>query len=230
MPLQTLERPDTKSGFISGVASSPAVDSYGHSVRRGAFDASIAKRGLSGPSSVKLLEGHQGLPIGRITRLHTVGSDLKIEAESNMELSRARDLHSIIRHSGGLNFSVGFRLEDFDIVEEKKLKPGEPWLIVKRGDLTEISIVTFPALAEATMDMAKSLSSGAKAHAAWDAAMAKARLDLFRIKLKVNETARAIHKAREQARLEHEALPRVKSPSPTFSNGRAVGLPPRPSR
>ena len=87
MPLQTLERADTKSGFISGVASSPAVDAYGHSVRRGAFDASIAKRGFSGPSSVKLLEGHQGLPIGRITRLHTVGSDLRVEAELNMELS-----------------------------------------------------------------------------------------------------------------------------------------------
>ena len=38
MPLQTLERADVQSGFIGGVASSPAIDSYGHSVRVGAFD------------------------------------------------------------------------------------------------------------------------------------------------------------------------------------------------
>lgn len=101
MPVDTLDRADTQSGFISGVASNPQTDAYGHSVRRGAFDASIARRGLSGPSSVKLLEGHQGLPIGRITRLHTIGQDLQIEAELNMELSRVRDLHSVIRHSGG---------------------------------------------------------------------------------------------------------------------------------
>jgi HK97 family phage prohead protease len=210
MPLQTLDRPDVKSGFISGVASSPAVDAYGHSVRRGAFDASIAKRGLSGPASVKLLEGHQGLPIGRLTRLHTIGSDLRVEAELNMELSRARDLHSIIRHSGGLNFSVGFRLEEFDI--DEKAGVGQPWLIVKKGDLTEISVVTFPALADAQMDMAKSLWPVAKAVSDWDVAMAKARLDLFRIKLKVNEVGRAAHQAREQTRLEYDALRRVKAP------------------
>ena len=101
MTLAVLDRADTKSGFISGVASSPAIDAYGHTVRAWRVRRpSIAKRGLSGPSSVKLLEGHAGLPIGRITRLHTVGVELRLEAELNMDLSRARDLHSIIKHSG----------------------------------------------------------------------------------------------------------------------------------
>jgi HK97 family phage prohead protease len=195
MTTLTLERDAAaKSGFISGVASSPAIDAYGHSVRRGAFDASIAKRGLSGPSSVKLLEGHAGLPVGRITRLHTVGSDLRIEAELNMELSRARDLHSIIKHSGGLNFSVGFRLEDFDV--DEKAKPGQPWLIVKRGDLTEISIVTFPALAEARMDLkSRSLSpSQSRALADWNAFVSKADASNAAIMRKVAEIRRALHK------------------------------------
>ena len=49
------------------------------------------------------------------------GKISRIEAELNLELQSARDLHSIIKHSGVLNFSVGFRLEDFDVVEEKKL-------------------------------------------------------------------------------------------------------------
>jgi HK97 family phage prohead protease len=202
MAVATLDRADTKSDIarISGVASSPAVDAYGHSVRRGAFDASIAKRGLSGPSSVKLLEGHQGLPVGRITRLHTVGSDLRIEAELNMDLSRARDLHSIIKHSGGLNFSVGFRLEDFDVNE--KAKPGEPWLVVKQGDLTEVSIVTFPACADATMDvkaMARPLSSSLSpvlvvALAKWRAFVAETEARNAATRAKLAEIRRVLHK------------------------------------
>jgi HK97 family phage prohead protease len=154
---------------ISGIASSPAVDSYGHSVRVGAFDASIRARGLSGPQSIKLLEGHQGLPIGRITSLRTVGRDLRIEAELNMELARVRDLHSVIKHSGGLNFSVGFRLEEFDLVD--KPGPNDPYLIVKRGDLHEVSVVTFPACADAQMDMALSRF----APSPFDALLAKAK-------------------------------------------------------
>ena len=75
-------------------------------------------------------------------------------------------------------------------------------------DLTEISVVTFPALAEAMMDLAKS----APAAADWEAFMVKARLDHFRLKLKVNEISSRVRKAREQARLEHEALPRVEAP------------------
>ena len=89
--------------------------------------------------------------MGKILELRTVGQDLKISAELNLELQSARDLHSIIKHSGGLNFSVGFRLEDFDV--DEKAKPGQPWLIVKSGDLHEVSIVTFPACTEATMDL-----------------------------------------------------------------------------
>jgi HK97 family phage prohead protease len=204
MTLAILDRADTKSGFISGVASSPAIDSYGHSVRRGAFDASIARRGLSGPSSVKLLEGHAGLPIGRITRLHTVGVELRLEGELNMELSRARDLHSIIKHSGGLNFSVGFRLEDFDVNE--KAKPGEPWLIVKQGDLTEVSVVTFPACADATMDvkaMARPLpSSLSPALAKWRAFVAETEAKNAAVRMKLVEIRRALYKrARDEATL-----------------------------
>jgi HK97 family phage prohead protease len=196
---------DAKSGFISGIASSPAVDSYGHSVLRGAFDASIARRGLSGPSSVKLLQGHAGLPIGRITSLRTIGQDLRLEAELNMELSSARDLYSVIRHSGGLNFSVGFRLEDFDFVDEKNLKPGQPWLIVKRADLTEISVVTFPALSEARMDFAKSRGFApalTKAVADWEALASKTRLDNFRIRMKLDKLGLRVRKARERQALE----------------------------
>ena len=123
-----------------------------------------------------------------------------------MELSRARDLHSVIKHSGGLNFSVGFTLEDFDLVDEKDLKPGQPWVIIKRGDLIEVSVVTFGACPTAQMDM-KSRSfaptpARAKAAADWEAFMSKARLDQFQLRMKLDQARRAIRKAKEREAFE----------------------------
>jgi HK97 family phage prohead protease len=203
MTLQALDRAvDTKSGFISGVASSPATDSYGHSVRRGAFDASIARRGLSGPQGIKLLQGHSGLPIGRITKLYTIRDELRIEAELNLELQCARDLHSVIKHSGGLNYSVGFKVEDFEL-DEKAKPPNEPWLIVKRGDLMEVSIVTFGACPTAQMDMAKSLRPPhERANADWEMVVARARADNARIRMMLDELRGQVRKARERQALE----------------------------
>ena len=111
MPLQTLDRADVKDGFISGVASTPSTDAFGHSVCAGAFDRSIKAKGLGGPKGVKLLAGHDWAKlIGVITRLEDA---LRIEAQLNLDIGYVRDLHSSIVHNGGLSFSVGFAPEDF---------------------------------------------------------------------------------------------------------------------
>ncbi len=102
---------DVKDGFISGVASTPSTDAFGHSVCAGAFDRSIKAKGLGGPKGVKLLAGHDWAKlIGVITRLEDA---LRIEAQLNLDIGYVRDLHSSIVHNGGLSFSVGFALEDF---------------------------------------------------------------------------------------------------------------------
>ena len=147
-------------GFIAGIASTPSVDAYGHKVLAHAFDKSIRKKGLSGPQGVKLLAHHDWQkPAGRITRLDTVGDNLRIEAELNLYVSYVRDLYSTTIHNGGLSFSVGFALDEFDLIEDAK--PGEPWMIIKSGDLMEVSIVLFPACVDATMEMSKSLPADA---------------------------------------------------------------------
>jgi hypothetical protein len=87
MPLQTLDRADVKDGFISGVASTPSTDAFGHSVCAGAFDRSIKAKGLGGPKGVKLLAGHVWAKlIGVITRLEAVGDALRIEAQLNLDI------------------------------------------------------------------------------------------------------------------------------------------------
>ena len=134
---------------ISGIASTPRPDAYGHIVCAGAFDRSIRARGLTGPGGVKLLLGHDpNKPAGVITSLRTVGDALRIEADLNLRVSYVRDACEIIKQNAGLSFSVGFRLEDY---EETKAN-----LIIKSGDPHEVSIVSFPACSEAVMSMALS--------------------------------------------------------------------------
>lgn len=150
MPLQALDRVDVRDGFISGIASSPSVDAYGHKVMPGAFDASIKRKGLKGPGGIKLLAYHDmNRPAGVITRLETVGHNLRIEAELNLDVSYVKDLHAILKQNGGLSFSVGFTLEDYELVD----RPGDVAMIIKKGDLVEVSVVCFPACVDARMDV-----------------------------------------------------------------------------
>lgn len=158
---------DAPDGYIAGIASTPITDLYGHKVLAGAFDESIKKKGLSGPRGVKLLAGHDWHKIaGVIKKLETVKEKLNIEAQLNLNVSYVKDLYEVTKQNGGLNFSVGFMLEEFEFVDdddedEKGKKKDEEkdeddaWLLIKKGDLMEVSVVTFPACLEAEMSFVK---------------------------------------------------------------------------
>lgn len=140
-------------GYIAGWASTPDLDSYSHVVAKGAFDAAISKRGLSGPKGIKLLISHNWQQVGGVIKvLETRGEGLWIEAQLNLNLSYAKDAYEIAKMNGGLNFSVGFQLQDYEFKEtDGKVE----YLHIKRGDLFEVSVVTFPGNEEATMEYVK---------------------------------------------------------------------------
>jgi HK97 family phage prohead protease len=145
-----------EDGYIKGIASTPSTDLYGHKVEVGAFDKSIKRNGLNGPSGIKLLNHHNMRQVaGNIEKLHTVGKELRIEAQMFLDVSYVKDLYIVAKKVGGLNFSVGFELEEFTFVDGDKSKDGE-YLIIKQGNLIEVSVVTFPAQPDATMDFIKS--------------------------------------------------------------------------
>jgi HK97 family phage prohead protease len=141
-------------GYVAGWASTPDLDSYRHVVKTGAFDESIALRGLNGPKGVKLLMGHDWEKVaGLIKVLETRKKKLWIEAQLNLNISYARDLYEATKMVGGLNFSVGFMLQDYQIKEDAN---EAEYLEIKSGDLFEVSIVPFPGNEEATMEFIKS--------------------------------------------------------------------------
>lgn len=145
-----------EDGYIKGTASTPKTDLMGHKVLAGAFDKSIKRNGLNGPSGIKLLNHHNMRQVaGNIEKLQTIGDELKIEAQLFLDVSYVKDLYTVSKKVGGLNFSVGFELEEFTFVDGEKSKDGE-YLVIKQGNLIEVSVVTFPAQPEATMDFVKS--------------------------------------------------------------------------
>jgi HK97 family phage prohead protease len=145
-------------GYIAGIASTPTIDLQGHQVIKGAFDESIQLKGLTGPKGIKLLAYHDWQrPAGVIKRLDTVGDNLKIAAQLNLNVGYVRDLHEVSKQNGGLNFSCGFRLKDFKFIEEKET--GKEVLLVEKGELIEVSIVVFPAQPDATMEFVKQIDS-----------------------------------------------------------------------
>lgn len=138
-------------GFIAGWASTPDVDYYGDIVRSGAFDESIAQRGLRGPEGVKLLIQHDaGKPAGTIDVLETRDGRLWLEGQLNLEISYVRDYYEAAKMNGGMNFSVGFYVEDAEWNEETEL------FLISKGDLLEVSLVTFPGNRAAHMTEIKS--------------------------------------------------------------------------
>lgn len=145
------QKPD---GYIAGWASTPDLDWYHHIVAPGAFQKSIAERGLTGPRSVKMLIGHDSNKVaGRITVLEYRGTGLWIEAELNLKVSYVQDAYEVMKMTGGWNFSVGFNLKEYKFDETDT---GVEYLHILEGDLFEVSAVPFPANEACTMEFIKS--------------------------------------------------------------------------
>lgn len=126
---------------ISGWASTPDIDHAGHIVRPDAFTASIKRRGLSGPQGIKLLAQHDNHKVvGRITALEPSAHGLWLQGYIEDEISYGKDLALASEAAGGLSFSVGFFPQDADLLR----KGDYEYLEIIRGDLFEVSVVTFP--------------------------------------------------------------------------------------
>lgn len=153
---------DIPDGYVAGWASTKDLDSYGHVVEVGAFSESIAKRGLTGPKSVKFLRGHdRDFPLGVVKVLEYRNDRLWIEAQLNLKVSYAADLWEMLKMSGGFSFSVGFFLQDYSWKAYKGDAEVE-YLYITKGDLFEVSVVPFAGNEEAVMTYVKDMVKDAE--------------------------------------------------------------------
>ena len=136
-------------GLFEGYASLFGVaDMSRDVVEPGAFRESLARRGARG---VKLLWQHDpSTPIGRWLSLVEDARGLKVSGRLSLAVTRARELHALMREGAIDGLSIGFRTERF------RTDPANGQRRLLKIDLWEVSLVTFPMLPGARVSAVKS--------------------------------------------------------------------------
>ena len=140
--------PDVSAdGAVEGYASLFGVVDLGRDrVERGAFRASLARRGASG---IRFLFQHDPAePIGAWVSISEDVRGLRVSGKLNLAVARAREVHALLRQGGLDGLSIGFRA-----VRSLREAGGVRKLI--EIDLWEVSVVTFPMLPDARVAAVK---------------------------------------------------------------------------
>jgi uncharacterized protein len=138
----------TDAGTFEGYASLFEREDLGHDViKRGAFRASLAKRGASG---LRMLFQHDpGQPIGTWDRVYEDARGLFVRGRLTLASSRARDVHALMRSGAIDGLSIGFRTITGVRDPRSRIRR------LMELDLWEISVVTFPMMPEARVEGVK---------------------------------------------------------------------------
>lgn len=203
---------DLPDGYVAGWASTSTRDHYDHVVEPGAFSESIAEKGLTGPTGIKFLHGHdRDKVIGVIKVLDQRGDRLWIEAQLNLNVSYVKDLYETLKMVGGMSFSVGFFLVDYawEINHETK----DEYLRIKKGDLFEVSIVPFPGNSDCTMEFVKNRETLPTTLAQFEKALVAT--GLFKTRVEANKHTMLIKACYKLFAPKEKEAPVAPDPEPT---------------
>ena len=146
----------TEEGEFSGYGSTfgGKADSYGDVIAEGAYAGTILKNGYGG-LGVKMLWQHNSTdPIGKYLSLQENKTGLKVHGKLTKGVQRADEAHLLMKDGVVNSLSIGFSLPD---KESSEFNPKTGIRNLKRIDLHEISLVTFPANTRATITNVKSI-------------------------------------------------------------------------
>ncbi|HEX8463286.1 MAG TPA: HK97 family phage prohead protease [Abditibacterium sp.] len=143
---------DADTGKFGGYASVwGGVDSYGDTILRGAFEATLKDHGTP-----KMFFNHEWtMPIGKYIEAHEDDHGLYVSGELTPGLGLAADVRAAMLHGTLDGLSIGGYLKSGDFEETKK--GGR--LIRSWSKLLEISPVVFPADGAARIDNVKSIDA-----------------------------------------------------------------------
>jgi len=136
-------------GVFSGYASVfDIIDSQKDVIRRGAFERTIKER--AGKGEVRLLWQHRAEePVGTITALREDSRGLYVEGQLLLEIQRGEEAYALLKNSAIEGLSIGYNVLDSEYDYAQGVR------IIKDLELWEISLVTFPANAAATVTHVK---------------------------------------------------------------------------
>ncbi len=144
---------DGDAGYVEGYASVfNSVDSVGDTIHPDAYK-SILENG----EMPKMFFNHDnyGLPIGKWTSMEADEKGLLIKGQLNLELDEAKDIYSCLKFGSlnGLSVRIMYRRKDVEDHDDGTR------LIKSVIRLPEVSIVSIPCEAKATLTNVKSLAT-----------------------------------------------------------------------
>ena len=151
----SLKFADASSGKFGGYASTfGGVDSYGDTIMAGAYK-SVIDAVMSGSARMpKMFVNHKSwdVPIGKWTKMMEDQKGLYIEGELTMGNPEAAIVKAAMQHETVDGLSIGYMLKASD-VEYSEIN-GQTIRVIKNiSDLSEVSVVTFPADDMARVDL-----------------------------------------------------------------------------
>lgn len=151
----SLDRVDADGEFSGYASLFGKVDLGRDVVERGAFAASIARRGAAG---IRMLYQHDPAePIGVWTDIREDARGLHVRGRLSREVARAREVHALMKAGALDGLSIGFRA-----VRASKAAGSGGLRRIREADLWEISVVTFPMLPGARVEAVKGRAGGAR--------------------------------------------------------------------
>lgn len=134
-------------GRFTGLGSVFGVqDRGGDVVEKGAFAESLGKR-----MPVMLWQHDMQQPIGIFVKAVETEDGLLLEGEINLEVEKGREAYALIKQGAIKGLSIGYYVQDYED------KQGVRYL--KKVDLWEVSVVTFPMNQLANVTQVKSVET-----------------------------------------------------------------------
>lgn len=140
---------DTANGLFEGYASTFGnIDSFGDTIVKGAFSETITDR----DHPVLMLFGHSSRAVvGKWTHMEEDDIGLRVQGEFTPGHTIANDVYALMKHGAINGMSIGFRIP---VGGAEETEGGGR--IINKINLEEISIVGFPADADARISVVKS--------------------------------------------------------------------------
>ena len=152
---------DTVTGKFGGYASTfGGIDSYNDTIMAGAYK-SVIKAVMDGSARMpKMFVNHKSyeVPIGKWTKMYEDEKGLYIEGELTPGNPEAAIVKAAMQHETIDGLSIGYMLKPEDV--EFSEVDGKMVRVIKNvSDLSEVSVVTFPADDSARVDLTSVKSS-----------------------------------------------------------------------
>ncbi len=151
----------TPGAFEGYGAAFGNIDAYGDVIQKGAFKETLRDWGKQKKMPPMLVQ-HGGwmmgdmdaLPIGIWDSMSEDDSGLYVKGRLiNLDTERGKTIYGAMKEGALDGMSIGYRAKEFAL----GTKPDEPRRTLKKIDLMEVSVVTFPANGKARVSAVKSL-------------------------------------------------------------------------